>query len=297
MQDVEEVEFASLFQRFEEEYGDASERLVEQIRESYPEITRPSRRTGRALGNICFFIWCSVRDDDRNLIPALFRASVLLSAQDDYYDNPRIPAAQKETFCAAINHALRTNAAQPAFEQSLQLRELAALWFDVAGAISRSAPQLRSYWTEKACELNDAMATENRALRKATITYEGYMSTAIHSIGMVFVWTTYLALKHVPVTMLREMNPALLHGATVVRLSNDIASCRQDRNETNAVTLMRSTNPGVRVLRLVVQESRAFRQGVDALGLRPEIRCVLLRSMVFLREFYQRTDFDRRPDW
>ena len=85
---------------------------------SYPEITKQGRRTGRALRNICFFVWCCARDDDRELIPTLFRAAVLLSAQDDYYDNPRISAAQKESFCRATNHALRTNSFQPAFERS-----------------------------------------------------------------------------------------------------------------------------------------------------------------------------------
>ena len=297
MKNVEAVELASLFRRFEDEYGDASVRLVEQLRESYPEITKPGRRTGRALRNICFFVWCCGRDGDQKLIPTLFRAAVLLSAQDDYYDNPRISAAQKESFCTATNHALRTNSFQPAVERSLQLGELTSLWSDVAGTIPRSAPQVRSYWIEKACQLNDAMAAENRAVRRATITYERYMSTAIHSIGMVFIWATYLAHKHVAVTALREMDPVLLQGARIVRLSNDMASYRQQRNKENAVTLVGGSSPGVRILRLVVQESRAFRQGVEALDVGPDVRGVLLRSMDFLREFYQRSDFDRRPAW
>jgi hypothetical protein len=295
MKKAEAVEFASLFQRFEDEYGDASVQLAEQLRESYPEITKQSRRTGRALRNICFFVWCSVRDGDRQLIPTLFRAAVLLSAQDDYYDNPRISAAQKESFCTATNHALRTNSFQPAFERSLQIGELTSLWADIAETIPRSGPQVLSYWIEKACQLNEAMAAENRAVRRATITYEGYMSTAIHSIGMVFIWATYLAHKHVAVTTLHEVDPVLLQGAKIVRLSNDIASCRQQRNKKNAVTLLGGSSPGFRILRLIVQESRAFRRCVEALDVGPDVRGVLLRSMVFLREFYQRSDFDRRP--
>jgi hypothetical protein len=295
MKKVEAVEFASLFQRFEDEYGDASARLAEQLRENYPEITKQGRRTGRALRNVCFFVWCWARNVDQELIPTLFRASVLLSAQDDYYDNRRISAAQKESFCTATNHALRTNSFQPAFERSLQLGELTSLWADIAETIPRSAPQVRSYWIEKACQLNDAMAAENRAVRRAAITYEGYMSTAIHSIGAVFIWATYLAHKHVAVTTLRKMDPVLLQGARIVRLSNDMASYRQQRNRKNAVTLLGGSSPGVRILRLVVQESRAFRQCVETLDVGPDVRGVLLRSMDFLREFYQRSDFDRRP--
>src|SRR5215510_386338 len=36
MKSVDQVEFASLFHSFEDDYGDASARLVEQFRESYP---------------------------------------------------------------------------------------------------------------------------------------------------------------------------------------------------------------------------------------------------------------------
>jgi hypothetical protein len=272
-------------------------RLADQLRESYPEITKPGRRTGRALRNICFFVWSYVRDDDRKLIPTLVRASVLLSAQDDYYDNSRISAAQKESFCTATNHALRTNSFPPAFERTLQLGELTSLWADIAETIPRSAPQIRSYWIEKACQLNDAMAAETRAVRRATITYEGYMSTAIHSIGAVFIWATYLAHKHVAVTTLREMDPVLLQGARIVRLSNDIASCRQQRNKKNAVTLVGGSSPGFRILRLIAQESRAFRQSVEALDVGPDVRGVLLRSTDFLREFYRRSDFHRKRHW
>jgi len=295
MMNGEAVEFESLYHRFEDEYGDASMRLVEQLRERYPEITKPSRRTGLTLRNVCFFVWSCARDDDRALIPTLFRASVLLSAQDDYYDNLRISAAEKDSFCTATNHALRTNSFQPAFERTVQLRELTSLWADIAGRIPRSAPEVRSYWIEKACQLNDAMAAENRAVRKATITYDGYMNMAIHSIGMVYVWATYLAHKHVAVTTLRQMDPVLLQGARIVRLSNDMASCRQQRKTKNAVTLVGGNGPGFRILRLIVQESRAFRQSVEALDVPPDVRGVLLRSMVFLREFYQRYDFDNGP--
>jgi hypothetical protein len=294
---VEEVEFASLARRFEHEYGHACVRLAAQLRESYPEITKQSRRTGRALRNICFFVWCCCRDGDLELIPTLLRAAVLLSAQDDYYDNPRIPTAQKESFCSATNHALRTDSFRRDFERNLQRRDLISLWSYVAETIPRSAPQVRSYWVETACQLNDAMAAENRAVRRATITYEEYMRTAIHSVGMVFIWATYLAHEHVPMTTLRKMAPVLLQGATVVRLSNDMASYRQRKNRENAVTLVGGRSPGARILRLVVQESRAFRQGVEASGVGPHVGGVLLCSMDFLREFYQRSDFDRGPAW
>ena len=294
---VEAVEFASLFRRFEHEYGNVYVRLAAQLRTRYPEITKHGRRTGKALRNICFVVWCCFRERDRKLIPPLFRAAVLLSAQDDYYDNPRIAAEQKDSFCAATNDELRSNSFPRASNRSAQLRELTSLWSYVAGTIPRTAPQVRSFWIETACQLNDAMAAENRSLRRASITYEKYMRTAIHSIGMVFIWATYLAHEHVPMNRMREIVPVLLKGARVVRLSNDMASYRQGRNHENALTLIGGHRPEVRIGRLVMRESRAFRQALETLDVGPHVRGVLLHSMNFLREFYQRSDFDRGIAW
>ena len=294
---VEEVELASLFRRFEHEYGSAYVRLAAELRARYPEITKHGRRTGRALRNICFIVWCCFRERDRKLIPILFRAAVLLSAQDDYYDNPRIAAAKKDSFCAAINHALRSDSFRGDFSRSAQLRELISLWSYVAETIPRTAPRVRSYWIETACQLNDAMAAENRSLRRATITYEEYMRTAIQSIGMVFIWATYLAHAHVPMSTMREIAPVLLKGARVVRLSNDMASYRQHRNKENALTLVGGGRPEVLISRRVVRESRAFSQALEALHVGAHVRGVLLHSMNFVREFYQRSDFDRAAAW
>ena len=89
---VDEVDLASLYRRFEDEYGDAYAALAARLRKDYPEITKPARRTGRALRNICFVVWCCCRNGDPKLIPTVVRAAVLLSAQDDYFDNPRVSA-------------------------------------------------------------------------------------------------------------------------------------------------------------------------------------------------------------
>lgn len=293
---LEQVELALLFGRFEHEYGRVYARLAARLRNRYPEITRPGRRTAKALRNIGFFAWSACRDGNQRLIPSLFRAAVLLSAQDDYYDNPRISAAQKQSFCTATNHALRKSSFRR-HGHSDQVRDLTSLWSYVAGTIPRNAPHVRSYWIETACQLNDAMAAENRAVRSRTITYEEYMHTAIYSIGMVFVWATYLAHEQVPETKLREVNPILVQGAKVVRWSNDLASYRQHRNKRNAVTLVGHRSPDAHILRIANREAEVFGRRVEGLDVAPRVRGVLLHSMEFLRELYQRSDFDRRSDW
>ena len=76
-----------------------------------------------------------------------------------------------------------------------------------------------------------------------------------------------------------------------------MASYRQRKNKENAMTLVGGRSPTTRIRRLVTQKSRAFRQSVELLDVGPQVRSVLLHSMDFLREFYQRSDFDREPGW
>lgn len=285
-----------LLRRFEHEYGGVYVRLSDHLRRTYPDITRKGRRTSRALRNICFFVWYYTLCSDRNLIPALFDASVLLFAQDDYYDNPRIPNQQKEAFCSITNNTIRTAAHPSAAGWSRQARELMSLWSAVAQPIDGFAPAVQSYWKEKACQLNDAMATENRAARRTDLGFDEYMRTAIHSIGAVFIWSTYLVHRGVPRETLGDLDSVLLLGAKVVRLINDMASYRQGKNKYNAVILLGGDRPAERrVSKLIAQENDLFLERVSELPVEPDIKWVMLRSTSFLREFYQRSDFDRRP--
>lgn len=288
--------FPVLLRRFEQEYGAAYVPLADHLKQTYPDITRKGRRTARALRNICFFVWYYTHCSDRSLIPVLFNASVLLSAQDDYYDNPRIPSREKEAFCSATNDAIRTDFPGSAPADSRQTQELMSLWSDVARSIRGVSLLVQSYWKEKACALNDAMATENRAARRTNLGSDEYMHTATHSIGMVFVWSTYLVHKGVSLRTLRDMDPALLLGAKIVRLSNDIASYRQRKNKKNAVILLGGGRAAERrVIRLIARESELFHERIDELLVEPDVKRVMLRSTSFLNEFYQRSDFDKRP--
>lgn len=294
--EIKEHSLPLLSRRFEQEYGAACVRLAARLKEDYPEITRKGRRTARALRNIGFFVWSSTRYGDKHLIPVLFNASVLLSAQDDYFDNPRIPHRRKEAFGAATNQSILTGSFQSVPGRSRQIQELMCLWSDVARPIRGAPPSVESYWKEKACQLNDAMVAENRAARRTNLPFEEYMRTATQSIGTIFVWSTYLVHKDVPVRTLRDIDPVLLLGARIVRLSNDIASYRQRKNRVNAVILLGGQRAAERPVRkLIARESDLFREHIEGLSVEPEVRRVLLRSTSFLTGFYQRSDFDKTP--
>lgn len=296
--ELQEDRFPPLWERFEQEYGEAYVRLASHLRETYPDITRKGRRTGRALRNICFFVWFYTRTGDTELIPTMLNASVLLSAQDDFYDNPRIPSVQKEAFCSAINHSIKTCTFHSATDRSRQVRELTSLWSVVARPIQRASPPVHLYWNEKACQLNEAMTAENRAIRRADISFDEYMETAVHSIGMIFVWSTYLVHKNVPISTIRDMHAVLLLGAKIARLSNDIASYRQGKNNRNAVILLGGGGSAERrIIQLMARESRMFQKYLEALRVAPAVKRVLLRSTEFLKVFYQRSDFDKRALW
>jgi hypothetical protein len=294
LHEIRKGRFSLLLRRFDHEYGDACDRLAGELERSCPEATRKGRRTGRALRNICFFVWSWARDGDERLIPALFKASVLLSALDDYYDNRRIPAAQKKAFCSAIDRFLESRSFAPGTADSRQTRDLAALWSAVARPIRSAPPAVHSYWKGKARRLNVAMEAENRLVRSATLTLDEYLHAAVHSIGMVFIWSTYLVHKGVPPNTMHALDAVTLLGARIARLSNDIASYRQGKR-TNAVILLGGGKAAeARVVRLIGRESRIFRERLDGLDVGPDVKRVLLRSTEFLRELYRRSDFDQR---
>jgi hypothetical protein len=227
----------------------------------------------------------------------LVNASVLLSAQDDYYDNRRIPDARKRAFCSSANLFIKTGSFASGTVKSRQTRELAALWSQVAAPIRAALPLVHSFWDEKASRLNDAMEAENRIVRSAGVGFDEYMDVAVHSIGMVFVWSTYLVHKNVPPSTLHSMDNVLLLGAKIARLSNDIASYRQGKR-TNAVILLGGGRGAERrVLALIAGSRRTFREELGALPVGLDVKGVMLRSIGFLTELYQRSDFDRGTLW
>jgi hypothetical protein len=290
--------FTRLLPRFELEYGDAAVRLVDRLARNYPDLARDGRRTSRVARNVCYFVWWYTRDGDERLIPALFNASILLSAQDDFYDNRRIPTRLKEAFCSATNQFIGTRSFPSLAGKSRQVRELMAFWSEVAEPIRRAPPAAQAYWRSKACELNDAMAADNRAMTRAPAGFDEYMRTAIHSMGIVFVWSTYLVHKKVSMRTIRALDAILPLGATIVRLSNDIASYRQDKNRRNAVNLLGGGRSAERrVEELISRHDRSFRRRLAALTVELDVKRTILRSTDFLREFYQRSDFDRGALW
>jgi hypothetical protein len=137
------------------------------------------------------------------------------------------------------------------------------------------------------------MEAENRVTRDAKLTLDECMDRAVYSIGMIFIWSTYLVHKNVPLSTMEAMDSVILRGARIVRLSNDIASYRQGKR-TNAVILLGGgTGAKDRVLQLIARESRVFRERLDALHVGRDVERLMLRSIEFLREFYQRSDFDK----
>jgi hypothetical protein len=249
------------------------------------------------LRNICFFVWWYTRNGDERLIPVLYNASILLSAQDDYYDNRRVPNVQKDVFGSDTNHFIRTGSF-PSTRNRRQTQELMSLWCEVAEPIRRAPASVYSYWSQKACQLNDAMAADNRTVMRSGVGFDEYMHTAIHSIGIIFIWSTYLVHKNVSMSTIRAVDAVLPLGATIVRLSNDLASYHQDKNSRNAVTLLGGGRGAeLRVKEVIARESRVFRRRLAALSVERDVKRAILRSTVFLREFYQRSDFDKRSLW
>lgn len=265
---------------------------INDLKKEYPEITKQNRRTGKALKSICFFIWYYAKEENDQIVDLLFKASVLLSAQDDFFDNPRISQAKKKEFRYALenviedtNHSVQIQHPQP--------QELIALWKEVVHEMKKVSPQLYSHWENKVHKLNKAMENEIYLMKKREIDFDEYMETAIDSIGVIFILTTYLVKKSTSPGVLQALEPYLLLGAHIARLSNDIASWRENKNRVNAVSIIREKkDPKKYIAGLITREQQKLNRGLQQLKIQSTIRQTIQKFTKFLVEFYKTSDFD-----
>ena len=114
-------------EEFEKEYKDYYFEKIRCIKNKYPEILKKNRRTEKALKNICFFIWTCTKGEKKEVIDLILKASILLSAQDDFFDNPRISNCQKKEFCSVCKCVI-SGYKYKIINKDLQFRELVMLW-------------------------------------------------------------------------------------------------------------------------------------------------------------------------
>lgn len=283
----------SISQKFEQEYTDYYIKKVTSLKNKYPEITGGNRRTGKALKNICFFIWSYTKEEDEETIDLLFKASVLLSAQDDFFDNSQISDQKKEEFHSTCTNMIEENEYRT-LNQSRQSQELIILWKEIFQEVRHAPSHLYNFWRKKTQELNDAMQIENHSLKTKKVAFHEYMKTAIDSIGIMFIWATYFTKKDVSKNSLRELEPLLFAGAQIARLSNDIAGHREGKNRMNALnTIEYERKPKKYIFGLLKKEQQEFNKKLREVIVKDDIKYTLKNSTEFLAEFYKTSNFDQ----
>lgn len=280
-------------QNFEHDYINYYTKKVENLKKKYPEITKENRRTGRALKNICFFIWYYAKEEKDELIDLLFKASVLLSAQDNFFDNPQISDHQKKDFYSISVNVIEGNDYK-VINRSPQFRELITLWKEITQEIRDASPHLYSYWEKQARQLNEAMENERYVLKRRAVALDEYMRTAVYSVGVIFILTTYLVKKNISFSALQKLESILLVSAKIARLSNDIASHRENKNQVNAMSIIRNIkNPKKYILELIKGEQQKLNRSLQELKIENKIKQTIQRFTEFLVGFYQTSDFDK----
>ncbi len=284
-----------LYKEFNKEYLNYYKKQVEKFQKRFPNITNRNRRTGKSLKNICFFIWNYTNRQKGKAFDLVFAASVLLSAQDDFLDNSRIDYQNKEKLYSICKDLLNGKNYNLAKIDTAQLRELISLWKIIIKKIKNSCSQeLYLYWKNTAEQMNEAMRKEVYLSKKQTVTFDSYMEKAIYSIGAIFIWTTYLAIKKVSISTLEKLEPVFLKGATIARFSNDISSYRKNKNKINAVSITKNQkNPEKYILNLIKKEKQKLNKSLNKLKIETWIKEVIQSSISFLIEFYKKSDFTK----
>ncbi len=276
---------------FEKEYKDYYLKKIRCIKNKYPEILKKNRRTEKALKNICFFIWACSKEEKNEIVDLMLKASILLSAQDNFFDNSRISNRQKKEFCFICKDVIKRDRYK-IIDKSLQFKELVMLWEEIAKEVENVPSYLRDYWQEKAQKLNEAMEVENHILRKREVAFDEYMEIATESVGIMFVWATYFIKKDISKKELQEIKPILPIGAKIVRLSNDLVSYRKNKNRINAINIVEYKKSSEKyILNMIKKELKEFNKKLKKIKIKEDIEKNIQLSLNFLIAFYKISDF------
>ncbi len=280
-------------QGFEQDYINYYIEKVEYIKNKYPNITGENRRTGRALKNICFFIWYYAKEEDNAMIDLLLKASVLLVAQDDFYDSLNISNGKKKEFYSVCVNVIK-GGKYNLDNETQQFMELVNLWKEINQEVKNASSYLYAYWKNKSLELNDAMLRENDIIRQKNVTFNEYIKVSTNSVGIIFIWATYFTKKNISNVELKKIDPTLFIGAEISRLSNDIASYRRKKNRINAISVVKNNkSPKKYILNLIKKEHIKFNNSLSKVKIENEVKQVIKKSVDFLEMFYKTSDFDQ----
>ncbi|MCK4781354.1 hypothetical protein KAS79_00295 [Candidatus Parcubacteria bacterium] len=284
-----------LYKEFDKEYLNYYKKQVVEFQKKYPDITNKNRRTGKSLKNICFFIWHYTDGEKGKVFDLLFDTSVLLSAQDDFLDNPQIDYQNKEKFHSVCKDLLNGKNCNLTKIDTAQLQELISLWKTIIKKIKNSSSRgVYLYWKKTAEQMNEAMKKEVYLSKNQRVAFDDYIKKAVYSIGAIFIWTTYLIIKKAPISTLEKLKPIFLRGAIIARFSNDICSYRKNKNKINAVNIiMNKKNSEKYILGLIRKEKQKLNKDLEGLQIEKWIKQAIQRSTDFLIEFYKNSDFTK----
>lgn len=278
------------FKNFELDYNKYFLKKIERIKDKYPEITNKSRRTGKAFKNICFFIWYYAKEEDDRTIELLLKSSILVSAQDNFYDNINISHKEKEKFYYACEEVIKSKE-NKILNENEQFKELIGLWREIRDEAKKSQNYLYKYWQEKSLYMTKSMLVEDSMIKNNQVRFDEYMKVAVNTVGIMFVWANYFLKKHILEEDLRRIDPILIIGAEVSRLSNDLASYRRIKKELNAVTLINRKYPKNYIVNLVEKLDNKFNKDLLKIKIDISIKETIKNSIDFLVNFYKISDF------
>ncbi len=277
---------------FEKEYKDYYIGKIKDIKSKYPETLKKNKRTEKALKNICFFIWMWTKEEKNETVDLTLKASILLSAQDNFFDNSRISNHQKREFCSTCKSVIQGDKYE-IIDTNLQFKELIMFWEEITEEAEKAPPYLYSYWQEKAQKLSEAMEEENHILKRRKAPLDEYMKMAIESSGIMFVWATYFTRKNISKKALLEIKPILPIGAKIVRLSNDLVGYRKNKDAINAVNIIAGYEkfPMRHVLNIIKKDLKEFDKRLKKIKIKDNTKKNIQSSLNFLVAFYRVSDF------
>lgn len=264
-------------------------KLKSDLASKFPKIINPHTRTGRSLENIYFFIWYSVssKNESQQVIEILVKNAILLSAQDNFFDNQKISRGEKEKFRNHIK-SLLTEGKKSKWQYENELaNEVFNIWTYILNDLKTTFAKGFDLWCAEGFKLTESMYIEQTILRKK-VPYQEYLNTSTITSGVIFIWSTYLTLKKISADRI-SIRPILEQGGRVVRIANDYLALHKGR-KLNSLEGWDKEN----LVLLLGKNEKIFYNKLNQSDLPDEVKNFFQRFIEFLVIFYLFSDFDQK---
>jgi len=254
----------------------------------YPHIYKNGGRPAKALAGLKFFSWFLRPPKAGFKLETALEGLVLIFLLDEMADNNKLSASYRKKFLYEFDVFIKNISLEAKIgAKDVRQKEMQEIWLNFFQKIYRRPGLKPEKWIKATRGFIQGMANEleNKKYRSMN----EYLNNAVPSSGAVFYWQSIIAESGRARQNNARYDKLCGQIAKILRLTNDSARIKEDKNKITALNFCRGKNE----LKIVIEkELEKFRSLLKISGsINKQIRVAMWRSAIFLYYFYQKGNF------